>query len=157
MAQPGKKQNSKTSSRRDKAVLPRVRCVIFGEPKIQLAKVRSLGLDNHPLIERILYADRDKLLTKEAAFRQIQQLVELAADEMLVVGDRPMSEIRAGNELGMHTVRVHRGEFVVQQPQNEREEPDYVVRDISEVKKLPICWMSNIPSAARDPYSNDAE
>src|SRR5262249_3603944 len=66
--------------------------VSFGEPKIQHAKVLALGLDDHPHIARVLYADRDKLLTKEAAFRQIQEQVGLPAGQMLVVGDRPMSE-----------------------------------------------------------------
>jgi FMN phosphatase YigB (HAD superfamily) len=114
--------------------------VSFGEPKTQHAKIRALGLEKHPLIEKILYADRDKLLTKEAAFRQIQRRVGLPAEQMLVVGDRPMSEIRAGNELGMHTVRIHRGEFVAQEPQGRQEQPDYVVKSISEVSKLPFVW-----------------
>jgi FMN phosphatase YigB (HAD superfamily) len=114
--------------------------VSFGEPRTQRAKVRALGLEKHPLIERILYADRDKLLTKEAAFRQIQRRVGLPAEQILVVGDRPMSEIRAGNELGMHTVRVHRGEFAAQEPQSKKERPDYVVTNISQVKKLPFRW-----------------
>jgi ribonucleotide monophosphatase NagD (HAD superfamily) len=51
-----------------------------------------------------------------------------------------MSEIRAGNELGMHTVRVHRGEFAAQRPQSKNEEPDYVVENISGVKHLPFIW-----------------
>lgn len=114
--------------------------VSFGEPKNQHAKVRALGLDDHPHIARILYADRDKLLTKEAAFRQIQEQTGMAAEEMLVVGDRPMSEIRAGNDLGMHTVRIRRGEFLAQEPQGPEEEPDYVVRSISEVKGLAFTW-----------------
>src|SRR5262249_43711639 len=67
--------------------------VSFGEPKTQRAKVRALGLDDHPYIARILYADRDKLLTKEAAFRQIQEQAKLPVEQILVVGDRPMSEI----------------------------------------------------------------
>lgn len=119
-----------------------VRCYVvsFGEPKIQHAKVRALGLVDNPLIERVLYADRDKLLTKEAAFRQIQQEVGLPAEQMLVVGDRPMSEIRAGNELGMHTVRIRRGEFVAQEPLSPDEEPDHVVNDIAKVKGLPFAW-----------------
>jgi len=114
--------------------------VSFGEPKIQHAKVRALGLDNNPLIDRVLYADRDKLLTKEAAFRQIQHELGLPAEQMLIVGDRPMSEIRAGNELGMHTVRIRRGEFAAQEPLSPEEEPDYVVDDIAKVKGLPFHW-----------------
>ncbi len=114
--------------------------VSFGEPRIQHAKVEALGLKDHPWIERVLYADRDKLLTKETAFRQIQHELGLPAEQMLVVGDRPMSEIRAGNELGMHTVRIRRGEFAAQDPQGPEEEPDYVVNNISEVGRLAFQW-----------------
>jgi ribonucleotide monophosphatase NagD (HAD superfamily) len=56
------------------------------------------------------------------------------------VGDRPMSEIRAGKELGMRTARIWRGEFASQQPQSQAEEADYVVRNISEIAKLPLRW-----------------
>ncbi|HJT54594.1 MAG TPA: HAD family hydrolase, partial [Candidatus Angelobacter sp.] len=42
--------------------------VSFGEPEIQRAKVKALRLDQEPAIDRIFYADRDRLLTKEAAF-----------------------------------------------------------------------------------------
>jgi FMN phosphatase YigB (HAD superfamily) len=114
--------------------------VSFGEPRVQHAKVKALGLEGHPMIERIFFADRDKLLTKEAAFRQIQHEAGVPAEQVLIVGDRPMSEIRAGNELGMHTVRIRRGEFAVQEPQAAEEEPDYVVKNISEIKKLPFAW-----------------
>jgi FMN phosphatase YigB (HAD superfamily) len=114
--------------------------VSFGEPKIQRAKIKALGLDKEPAVEKVFYADRDRLLTKEAAFRKIQETTRLPADQMLVVGDRPMSEIRAGNELGMHTVRIHRGEFVSQVPSGPEEKPDYVVKNIAEVRKLPFLW-----------------
>jgi FMN phosphatase YigB (HAD superfamily) len=119
-----------------------VKCFVvsFGEPKIQKAKVRSLGLHRAPAIDRIFYADRQNLLTKEAAFRQIQQELGLQAGEMLVVGDRAMSEIRAGNELGMHTVRIRRGEFASQEPQGKVERADHTVKSISEVKRLPYVW-----------------
>lgn len=114
--------------------------VSFGEPEIQKAKARALRLEDDPTIDRIFYADRDKLLTKEVAFRRIQQELHLRADELLVVGDRPMREIRAGNELGMHTIRIRHGEFAAQEPQNTAEEPDYEVRNISEVQGLPFLW-----------------
>ena len=119
-----------------------IKCFVvsFGEPRIQKAKVRSLGLDRTPAIDRIFYADRQNLLTKEAAFRQIRKELGLKSEEMLVVGDRAMSEIRAGNELGMHTVRLRRGEFASQEPQGKIEQADYTVKSISEVKKLPYGW-----------------
>jgi putative hydrolase of the HAD superfamily len=118
----------------------RVFIVSFGEPEIQKAKVRALELEGVPAIDKIFYADRDKLLTKEAAFQIIQQEMDLPADEVLIVGDRPMREIRAGNELGMHTIRIRRGEFAAQEPRGPEEEPDYEVRNISEAKRLPFVW-----------------
>lgn len=114
--------------------------VSFGEPVIQRAKVRALGLEDEPAIDRIFYADRDKLLTKEAAFQIIQQELELGADQVLIVGDRPMREIRAGNELGMHTVRIRHGEFAAQEPRDEMEQPDYEIRNISELGNLRFQW-----------------
>ena len=114
--------------------------VSFGEPRIQHAKVQSLGLDRETSVEKIYYADRSNVLTKEAAFRMIQRKTRLAAGEILVVGDRPAREIRAGRELGMHTVRVHRGEFKSQVPVGPQEKPDYVVESISEIRNLPFFW-----------------
>jgi len=112
--------------------------VSFGEPHIQQAKVRALGLDREPAIEAVLYADRGKILTKEAAFRQIEEKTGFSAEQILVVGDRPMSEIKAGKALGMPTVRLKRGEFKVQEPTGPEEQPDYVIRKIGELKKLPF-------------------
>jgi FMN phosphatase YigB (HAD superfamily) len=114
--------------------------VSFGEPKIQRAKVKALGLDREPSIEKIFYADRNNVLTKEAAFRKIHQRTGLPPSEILVVGDRPAREIRAGRELGMPTVRLRQGEFKSQMPAGPEEEPDYVVKSISEIRKLPFAW-----------------
>ena len=114
--------------------------VSFGEPKIQHAKVKSLGLDRELSVEKIYYADRGNTLTKEAAFRKIQKKTRLNSSEILVVGDRPAREIRAGKELGMHTVRLRHGEFKGQLPVGPEEKPDYVIRKISEVRKLPFVW-----------------
>lgn len=114
--------------------------VSFGEPETQKAKVKALGLHDHSVIDRIYYADRDKLITKEAAFQIIQQELDLPAEQMVIVGDRAMSEIRAGNDLGMHTVRIRRGEFASQEPQGPEEEADYEVKSISDIGKLPFNW-----------------
>lgn len=114
--------------------------VSFGEPAIQGQKVRALGLDREPMVEGILYADRGNVLTKEAAFQRIQKELGLPSEEILIVGDRPAREIRAGNELGMHTVRIHRGEFRSQMPIGKEEEPDHVVPNISQVRSLPYAW-----------------
>jgi FMN phosphatase YigB (HAD superfamily) len=114
--------------------------VSFGEPEIQRAKVKALGLDEEPAVEEIYYADRGNVLTKEAAFRKIQKKTGLDSQHILVVGDRPAREIRAGRELEMHTVRLRHGEFKGQDPIGPEEEPDYVIQNIAEVKKLPFAW-----------------
>jgi FMN phosphatase YigB (HAD superfamily) len=119
--------------------------VSFGEPKIQHAKVKVLELDREPSVEKIYYADRSNVLTKEAAFRKIQKRTRLMPTEILVVGDRPAREIRAAKELGMHTVRLRHGEFKSQMPVGPEEEPDYVIGNISQVRKLPFIWGADAP------------
>jgi FMN phosphatase YigB (HAD superfamily) len=118
--------------------------VSFGEPAIQHQKVRALGLDREPSVEKIYYADRSNVLTKEAAFQKIQKQLGLRPGQVLIVGDRPAREIRAGNELGMHTVRIHRGEFKAQLPASREEKPDYVIANISQVRNLPFAWGKKI-------------
>ena len=126
--------------------------VSFGEPKTQHAKVKALGLDREPSVEKIYFADRNNVLTKEAAFRKIQKRTRLTPSEILIVGDRPAREIRAGRELGMHTVRLRHGEFKSQVPTGPEEEPDYVVKNISEVRRLPFVWGS--PPAKKTGHQN---
>src|SRR3954466_1330275 len=115
----------------------RIFITTFGDVETQHAKVSALGLDREPAIEKIYYADRAKRVTKESAFRQIQNETRIPPNEILVVGDRPMSEIRAAKTLGMHTVRLRRGEFASQNPADELERADFEITNISEVRKLP--------------------
>jgi hypothetical protein len=106
-----------------------------------------MGLDREPSVEKVFYADRANVLTKEAAFRQIQRQLGLPAGQMLIVGDRPSREIRAGKQLGMRTVRVHRGEFKSQMPASPEEAPDHVIQNISQLKKLPFAWGAETKTA----------
>jgi len=112
--------------------------VSFGDPDTQRAKVAALGLDCEPSVENIFYADRAQVLTKEEVFRSILRSVESDPARVLVVGDRPASEIRAGKGLGMHTVRLRHGEFAVQEPESEMERADFEIRKITALSKLPF-------------------
>jgi FMN phosphatase YigB (HAD superfamily) len=98
-------------------------------------------------VEEIYYADRGNVLTKEGAFRKIQEKTGLGSSKILVVGDRPMREIRAGKALGMRTVRLRHGEFKGQEPVAAEEEPDYEIAGIAEVQKLPFVWGNIKPRA----------
>ena len=120
----------------------RIFITTFGDVDTQHAKVAALGLDRESAIEKIYYADRAKRVTKESAFRQIQGETHIPADQILVVGDRPMSEIRAAKTLGMHTVRLRRGEFASQVPADFGERADHEIKNIARVRKLPFIYSS---------------
>jgi FMN phosphatase YigB (HAD superfamily) len=112
--------------------------VSYGNPDTQRAKAEALGLHRESAIERIFYADRKKIVTKEKAFEQILEITGAKPESALVVGDRCSGEIRAGNLLGMHTVRILGGEFAKLAPQGRKERPDFQIKKISEVLKLPF-------------------
>ena len=112
--------------------------VSFGDPDTQRAKVAALGLDRESAVENIFYADREQALAKEQVFRSILRSVEPDPARILVVGDRPASEIRAGNELGMHTVRMRHGEFARLEPEGSAERADYEIKKITALRRLPF-------------------
>lgn len=112
--------------------------VSFGDPDTQRAKVAALGLDRESAVENIFYADRTHDLTKEDVFRSILRSVESDPARVLVVGDRPASEIQAGKRLGMHTVRIRHGEFAALEPESEAERPDFEIKRIAGLQKLPF-------------------
>ncbi|MFZ3213574.1 MAG: HAD family hydrolase [Terriglobales bacterium] len=116
----------------------RIFLVSFGDPEIQHDKVAALGLDREPSIDRVFYADTAHLVTKEAIFRSILRKAESDPQRVLVVGDRPSSEIRAGKSLGMHTVRLWGGEFSSLKPQGPDEQADFEISKIDAVLKLPF-------------------
>jgi putative hydrolase of the HAD superfamily len=112
--------------------------VSFGDPEIQRAKVAALGLDSESLVDEIFCADMNSIVTKEAVFRTILRKAEHNPRRVLVVGDRPSSEIRAGKVLGMHTVRLRGGEFARLETQGPEEQADFEISKIDAVLKLPF-------------------
>jgi FMN phosphatase YigB (HAD superfamily) len=117
--------------------------VSFGDPETQRAKVAALGLDCEPSIEHVFYADTAHLVTKEGIFRSILRKVEHDPQRVLVVGDRPSSEIKAGKALGMHTVRLRGGEFARLKPRGPEEQADFEISKIDAVLKLPFEFGQN--------------
>ena len=121
----------------------RVFVVSYGDPDTQRAKAEALGLHRETSIERIFYADRDKIVTKDTAFAEILRLTAARPREVLVVGDRCSGEIRAGNLLGMHTVRLLGGEFAKLGPKGREERPDMEITRIDQVLDLPFLFGSS--------------
>ncbi len=118
----------------------RVFVVSFGDPEIQHDKVAALGLDREPSIDRVFYADTAHLVTKEAIFRSILRKAERDPGRVLVVGDHPSSEIKAGKALGMHTARRRGGEFARLKAQGPEEQADFEISRIDAVLKLPFAF-----------------
>lgn len=116
----------------------RVFVVSFGDPETQRAKVAALGLDSEPSIDRVFYADMGNIMTKDAFFRSILRNVGRDPRRVLVVGDRPSSEIKAGKALGMHTVRLRGGEFARLKAQGPEEQADFEINKIDAVLQLPF-------------------
>lgn len=116
----------------------RVFVVSYGNPDIQRAKAEALGLQREPAVERIFFADRQKIVTKDKAFEQILRITGANPREVLVVGDRCSGEIRAGNLLGMHTVRLLGGEFARLAPKGREERPGFEISRVGEVLELPF-------------------
>ncbi len=121
----------------------RVFVVSYGIPAIQRAKAAALGLDREPAVERLFFADREKITTKDSAFQEILELTRARPGHVLVVGDRCSGEIRAGNRLGMHTVRILGGEFGKLGPASREEEPDFQIKKLTEVLDLPFRFGGN--------------
>lgn len=116
----------------------RIFVVSFGDPPTQRAKIAALGLGDNPAIERVLYADAAGRITKEDAFRRILKITRLDPATILVVGDRPNSEILAGNRLGMRTARVRGGEFARLAPAGREERAQYSLRRATDLFRLPL-------------------
>ena len=115
----------------------RIFIVTAGNQRIQGAKLKRLRLAGSPLIERAYVTGAMGGKGKKLRFRAI---VKRPADRKhtLIVGDRPDSEIRAANQLGMWTVRKLGGEFTRAPSRASVDRPNFTVRHLAELLRLPI-------------------
>jgi len=114
--------------------------VSYGEVETQQAKIAALGLHEEGSVERVLFADRQKKMTKEPLFHEILGTASVVPEQFLVVGDRPSAEIAIGKRLGMHTVRRRGGEFALLEPQAPEEVADFEITEIDEILRLPYSF-----------------
>lgn len=113
----------------------RIFVLTAGLLRIQRAKVRVLGLDRSPYIRAIFYTG---LLRGHGKTKFLRQVLGAEPDprRVLVVGDRPDSEIRAARELRMWTVRRRGGEFANYEPQHRLERPHFTLCRLSRIFRL---------------------
>jgi FMN phosphatase YigB (HAD superfamily) len=106
-----------------------------GDLSVQRTKVRKLGLDRLPYVQQVFYTGLRMGRGKIQRLRQVLRY-EPNPEKVLVVGDRPDSEIRAARELGMRAVRRVGGEFARTQPRHRLERPDFTIRRLSQLFSL---------------------
>jgi FMN phosphatase YigB (HAD superfamily) len=94
-----------------KEVRRRARCVLLstGHPSTQRRKVETLGIGD--LFDEVLLDDVFGRGSKRRLIEDFLRRSGFAPPEVLVVGDRPGSEIRAALDLGCRALRIRRGEF----------------------------------------------
>jgi FMN phosphatase YigB (HAD superfamily) len=113
----------------------RIFILTAGQLHIQQAKVRVLRLDRLPFIERIFYTG---LLGGQGKRKYLRQVLRAEPDprRVLVVGDRPDSEIRAARQLGLCTVRRQGGEFAAYKAKQRLERAHFTIRRLSQLFRL---------------------
>jgi len=100
----------------------------------QMKKIKILGLEKE--FDLVLIHDIEKDASKYGNFLQAMKTLRLKPKEVVVVGDKVSSEIKMGNRLGMATVRLLKGKFGRMKPRSELEEPDYSIKEISDLLPL---------------------
>jgi len=108
--------------------------VTFGVPEAQARKVEVLGIG--PFFEAVRIAPLTDGPDKTRLLAEILRETGAPPGAVWVVGDRPPGEIRAGNRLGMQTIRVRRGEFERLEPAGPHEEADVTIRSVRELLSL---------------------
>lgn len=116
--------------------------------RIQRAKVRVLGLSRLPYLHRIFLTG---LLRGRGKTRYLRRVLRYEPDprRVLVVGDRPDSEIRAARELRLWTVRRRGGEFARYRPRHRWERAHFTVQRLSQLFHLPFEFAATAARARR--------
>ena len=115
----------------------RVFIITAGHLHIQRAKTHILGLDRSRYIHSVLYTGLTRGRGKKQRLRRALRF-EPNPRRVLVVGDRPDSEIRAARELKMWAVRRVGGEFARFQPSRDTERAHFDIRHPSQIFSLPF-------------------
>ncbi|OHA32626.1 MAG: hypothetical protein A2928_01845 [Candidatus Taylorbacteria bacterium RIFCSPLOWO2_01_FULL_45_15b] len=116
------------------AVLGRADCqkhlVTSGVESVQREKIAVLGIALYFKSIRVCPEASDKLIL----FTEIKKSIPPCDHRsIVVVGNRIDAEIRYGNMLGFHTVRLKYGKYGSQKPRIKAEIPDYTLNDVREL------------------------
>ncbi len=98
----------------------------------QWEKLIRLGLQ-HFFDAVVISEDIKSQKPYTAIFKQALKKVGCSAGEALMVGDRIDKDISGAKKAGMTTVQILGGKYTNQCPENSYEEPDYVIKKLSDI------------------------
>lgn len=104
--------------------------VTTGFQKLQHAKINALGFDNSFKEIHIDAIDDPNRKYKKGIFEELLNHHEYLNKRILVLGDNPLSELKAGRELGLSTIQVAK----LDQPKSEY--ADHYITHFSELSQL---------------------
>ncbi|MFC1732017.1 HAD-IA family hydrolase [candidate division KSB1 bacterium] len=106
--------------------------VSTGTKKQQMRKVKNLKLNKY--FDVVAINDVFKKKGKGYHFKKIMKKFKLKPKDVLVVGNKPSSEIKAGNKLGIKTVQV----TVVcdYKPKYKIEKPDFKIKNVTDLSRI---------------------
>jgi len=110
----------------------------FGDPDTQWSKIRSLGLEREGAFAGLRVVGRGEPGGKAVSLSALLSELDWAAGRVVVCGDNPASDIRAGNICGCMTVRVRRGgaEFASATTVSPLDQADHEIASVTELPAL---------------------
>jgi len=118
---------------------------LHGKYKLALLSSRISGISEAERREQIhdlgieLFFEEIMILPKEKTMEDMRECMRrmgLKSEEMMVIGDRIISEITIGNQLGCVTVWYRQGKFANVGPENAQQKPRYTINHFNELLSL---------------------
>ena len=128
---------------------------LFSETKEMLVYLKEKGYrlgvltvnDNTNEKEKIqimkevgIYEFFDKVVgTKRKDKKTIEEVAstwDFPYEEIMIIGDRVHSDVRAANEAGAHSIWIRRGKFANELPNTETGEPCHTISTLQEIKDI---------------------
>jgi len=98
--------------------------------EIQNKKIDTLGIRDY--FEEIVFCPNEE--DKKSRFEEV--IKKNKGEKIIVVGNRPDSELRYGKMLGLTTVLLHHGKYKDIKPADRFEIPDYTIKKLDELLNI---------------------
>jgi len=110
----------------------KIALVTKGHKETQLKKIKKLNIEKYFDYVSVVNISN----SKEEEFKKIMIKWEVDPGEVVVLGDRPDSDIYPGNKLNMVTVRYKSEHYMKMKPRNDLEISDYEVESYRDLISL---------------------